>query len=114
MKLLKGVLGRGWGCPSRLSALAVDHGSWVCGRNGGKGEKALIKEILRRRDQQELRGLGGKGSAPFTALELVVSDSRSSGNRPPSLCLSHDITSSELFNREFVGIRGSLKPEYAE
>lgn len=66
-KLLRRVLGRGWGCPSRLRALAVDHGSWVCGRNGGKGEKALIKEIFRRRDQQALRGLGGKGRAPFMA-----------------------------------------------
>lgn len=66
-ELLRGVLGRGWRYPDRLRAIAVDHSSWVCGRNGGKGEMAQIKEIFRRKDQQELRGLGSKGKGPFMA-----------------------------------------------
>lgn len=48
----------------------------VCGRNSGTGERAQIKAIFRRKNQQELRGLGGKGKGrilSWLSLELVFS-----------------------------------------
>lgn len=74
--------GRRWRFADRLRAIAGDHSSWVWGRHGGKAERAEIREIFRRKDQQEARAWVVKGRVPsWHSVEWVVPDAPSSGNR---------------------------------